>query len=270
MRNVRHRNLVKLLTACSGSDYQRNDFKALVYEFMVNGSLEEWLHPKARESSRSLNFVQRLNIAIDISCALEYLHRGCRTPVVHCDLKPSNVLLDDEMTGHVGDFGLARFFPEATNNLSFNQSSTNGVRGTIGYTAPEYGMGNEVSTSGDVFSYGILLLEMFSGKRPTDEIFEDSLNLHTYMKAALPGKVEEILDPILVQEIKGETSSYMWKSQVQDCVVSVLEVGIACSAELPSERMDISEVTAELQAIKEELLRSEEMGTHEVQVVLQS
>ncbi|KAJ6925036.1 LRR receptor-like serine/threonine-protein kinase [Populus alba x Populus x berolinensis] len=270
LRNVRHRNLVKLLTACSGSDYQRNDFKALVYEFMVNGSLEEWLHPKARESSRSLNFVQRLNIAIDISCALEYLHRGCRTPVVHCDLKPSNVLLDDEMTGHVGDFGLARFFPEATNNLSFNQSSTNGVRGTIGYTAPEYGMGNEVSTSGDVFSYGILLLEMFSGKRPTDEIFEDSLNLHTYMKAALPGKVEEILDPILVQEIKGETSSYMWKSQVQDCVVSVLEVGIACSAELPSERMDISEVTAELQAIKEELLRSEEMGTHEVQVVLQS
>ena len=134
----------------------------------------------------------------------------------------------------------------------------------------EYGMGNEVSTSGDVFSYGILLLEMFSGKRPTDEIFEDSLNLHTYMKAALPGKVEEILDPILVQEIKGETSSYMWKSQVQDCVVSVLEVGIACSAELPSERMDISEVTAELQAIKEELLRSEDMGAHEVQVVLQS
>nr|TKS04717.1 putative LRR receptor-like serine/threonine-protein kinas e [Populus alba] len=276
LRNVRHRNLVKLLTACSGSDYQRNDFKALVYEFMVNGSLEEWLHPitpgidKARESSRSLNFVQRLNIAIDISCALEYLHRGCRTPVVHCDLKPSNVLLDDEMTGHVGDFGLARFFPEATNNLSFNQSSTNGVRGTIGYTAPEYGMGNEVSTSGDVFSYGILLLEMFSGKRPTDEIFEDSLNLHTYMKAAFPGKVEEILDPILVQEIKGETSSYMWKSQVQDCVVSVLEVGIACSAELPSERMDISEVTAELQAIKEELFRSEDMGAHEVQVVLQS
>ena len=134
----------------------------------------------------------------------------------------------------------------------------------------EYGMGNEVSTSGDVLSYGILLLEMFSGKRPTDEIFEDSLNLHTYMKAALPGKVEEILDPILVQEIKGETSSYMWKSQVQDCVVSVLEVGIACSAELPSERMDISEVTAELQAIKEELLRSEDMGAHEVQVVLQS
>lgn len=277
LRNVRHRNLVKLLTACSGSDYQGNDFKALVYEFMVNGSLEEWLHPitpgidEARESSRSLNFVQRLNIAIDISCALEYLHRGCRTPIVHCDLKPSNVLLDDEMIGHVGDFGLARFFPEATNNLSFNRSSTNGVRGTIGYTAPEYGMGNEVSTSGDVFSYGILLLEIFSGKRPTDVIFEDSLNLHTYMKAALPGKVEEILDPILVQEIKGErSSSYMWNSKVQDCVVSVFEVGIACSAELPSERMDISEVTAELQAIKEKLLRSEDMGTHEVQVVLQS
>ncbi|KAG5244504.1 LRR receptor serine/threonine-protein kinase [Salix suchowensis] len=221
---------------------------------------------EAHESSRSLNFVQRLNIAIDISSALEYLHCGCRTPILHCDLKPSNVLLDVEMTGHVGDFGLARFFPEATNNLSFNQSNTNGVRGTIGYTAPEYGMGNAVSTSGDAFSYGILLLEMFTGKRPTDEIFKDSLNLHTYVKAAFPKQVREILDAVLVQEIEGETGGH---SQVQDCVVSVFEVGIACSAALPCERMDISEVTVELLAIKEKLLRSDDMGTHEVQVVLQ-
>ena len=111
-RNIRHRNLVKILTICSSVDYQGNDFKALVYEFMVNGSLEDWLHSStiedlAYKEQRNLNLNQRLNIAIDVASALEYLHYHYQTPILHCDLKPSNVLLDDEMTGHVGDFGLA-------------------------------------------------------------------------------------------------------------------------------------------------------------------
>lgn len=137
LRNVRHRNLVKLMTVCSSVDHQGNDFKALVYEFMVNGNLDGWLHPMSitNESPRSLNFRQRLNIAIDIASALEYLHHGYQSPVVHCDLKPSNVLLDGEMVGHLGDFGLARFFPQATNSYT-SESSTIGVRGSVGYTAP--------------------------------------------------------------------------------------------------------------------------------------
>lgn len=83
LRNIRHRNLVKILTACSGVDYHGNDFKALIYEFMVNGSLEKLLHPTPRtdeenEAPRSLNLLQRLNIAIDVACALEYLHKDCQ------------------------------------------------------------------------------------------------------------------------------------------------------------------------------------------------
>jgi serine/threonine protein kinase len=114
LRNIRHRNLVKVLTSCSSIDYQGHDFKALVYEFMGNGNLDEWLHPTPRinealEEPRGLSLLQRLNIAIDVANALDYLHHHCQTPIVHCDLKPSNVLLDDEMIGHVGDFGLARF-----------------------------------------------------------------------------------------------------------------------------------------------------------------
>jgi Leucine-rich repeat (LRR) protein len=141
LRSIRHRNLVKILTVCSGVDYQANNFKALVYEFMVNGSLEDWLHPtinedEAHQEQRNLNLYQRLNIAIDVASALEYLHHHCQTPILHCDLKPSNVLLDDEMIGHVGDFGLARFSPEANYNSSTNQSSSIGVRGTIGYIPP--------------------------------------------------------------------------------------------------------------------------------------
>jgi Leucine-rich repeat (LRR) protein len=141
LRNIRHRNLVKVLTACSSIDYQGHDFKALVYEFLGNGNLDEWLHPTPRtnealEEPKKLSLLQRLNIAIDVASALDYLHYRCQTPIVHCDLKPSNVLLDDEMIGHVGDFGLARFLHDATKDCSTNQSSSIGVRGTVGYTPP--------------------------------------------------------------------------------------------------------------------------------------
>ncbi|THG23190.1 hypothetical protein TEA_004810 [Camellia sinensis var. sinensis] len=106
LRNIRHRNLVKVLTACSTIDYQGHDFKALVYEFMVNGSLEEWLHPNcnedlSNEEFKKLNFLQRLNIIIDVACAVNYLHNQGQTPIVHCDLKPSNILLCGISSPHV-------------------------------------------------------------------------------------------------------------------------------------------------------------------------
>lgn len=140
LRNIRHRNLVKVLTACSGFDYRGNDFKALIYEFMFNGSLDEWLHPQTsgwREyAPRKLSLPQRVNIAIDIACAFDYLHHQSEIPIVHCDLKPSDILLDGEMNGHVGDFGLVRFLPEATQEFICDQTSSIGVRGSIGYIAP--------------------------------------------------------------------------------------------------------------------------------------
>ncbi|XVF24087.1 hypothetical protein REPUB_Repub13aG0097000 [Reevesia pubescens] len=141
LRNVRHRNLVKVLTACSGVDYHGNDFKALVYEFMANGSLDDWLHlpvgmNEADEAPKSLNFFQRLNVAVDVGCAFEYLHHHCKTPIVHCDLKPSNVLLDSKMVGHVGDFGLAKFIASDLQNNTSSQSCSLGLRGTIGYAPP--------------------------------------------------------------------------------------------------------------------------------------
>jgi len=139
LKNIRHRNLVKILTACSSVDFQGNEFKALVYEFKENGSLEDWLHPDLAPNGtprHRLSFVQRLNIAFDVACAVDYLHHQCQTVVIHCDLKPSNILLDAQMNGHVGDFGLARIFPNAIADLPASQTSSIGLRGTIGYAPP--------------------------------------------------------------------------------------------------------------------------------------
>ena len=137
LKVIRHRNLVKILTCCSSIDYGGQEFKALVFEYMSNGSLEKWLHPSAESANQphKLDLAQRLNILIDVASALHYLHYECEQPIIHCDLKPSNVLLDDDMVAHVADFGLARLL-SIINGTPHKQSSTIGLKGTIGYAPP--------------------------------------------------------------------------------------------------------------------------------------
>ncbi|XP_058222994.1 probable LRR receptor-like serine/threonine-protein kinase At3g47570 [Rhododendron vialii] len=207
LKNIRHRNLVKIITSCSSTDFKRNDFKALDFEFMENGSLDNWLYPGSlheQQRTASLNLIQRVNIAIDVASALDYLHYHCEVAIIHRNLKPSNVLLDADFCAHVSDFGLAKILvPTTCRSNNQPQSSSIGVGGTIGYVAPEYGMGEEISTQGDMYSYGVLLLEMFMGKRPTDCIFNDNLSLSGYTKMFLPNKLLEIVDPqIMLEEEK--------------------------------------------------------------------
>ncbi|KAJ8765684.1 hypothetical protein K2173_014806 [Erythroxylum novogranatense] len=267
LKNTRHRNLVKVVTACSSIDFQGNDFKALLYEYMVNGSLEQWLHSTDKTDGihepRSLNLIRRLSIAIDVANALDYLHHQCETPIVHCDLKPSNVMLDADMTARVGDFGLARFLHDTSTQVdpNSNQSSTGGIRGTIGYIAPEYGMRSEVTTYGDVYSYGIILLELFTGKKPTDAMFNEELNLHNFVEGALPDHVAEIVDSEILEEGQEPSANAterrgnsVGNHKIIECLMAVLEIGVACSAEMPEERMNISNVTVQLQKSREILL----------------
>ncbi|KAM7469497.1 hypothetical protein LguiA_007680 [Lonicera macranthoides] len=276
LRNIRHRNLVKILTYCSSIDFKGNEFKALVYEFMANGSLDMWLHPQVLGSATTLTFIERLNLAIDVASAIHYLHNFCEPPIIHCDLKPSNILLDNDLNAHVGDFGLARLLSNSADTFAQAQSSSMGIKGSIGYVAPEYGMSGAASKYGDVYSYGVLLLEMFTGRRPTDDIFKDGLNLHNYMKMALQeqgmqivdqtllaiGEAEEIEAAIVeeerevISEIEVEQytintgSLFHGSEKLQKCIIAVLEIGFVCSAESPKQRMGMNDILRELHHIK--------------------
>jgi len=121
LRTIRHRNLVKIISTCSNLE-----FRALILQYMSNGSLERWLY----SYNYCLNLLQRVNIMVDIASALEYLHHGLSESVVHCDLKPSNILLNEDMVAHVGDFGISKILVE---NKDATQTKT---LGTLGYIAP--------------------------------------------------------------------------------------------------------------------------------------
>ncbi|CAL5420307.1 unnamed protein product [Camellia sinensis] len=188
-RNIRHRNLVEIISVCARVDFQ-------VPQAGGGG---------ANEQLKSLSLFQRLGIAIDVAYALDYLHNHCHIPVIHCDIKPSNILFNNDMTAHVGDFGLARLLQHCNNEISQSQTSSVGIKGTIGYIAPEYGMGSQVSIDGDIYSYGILLLELFIGKRPTDDMFKDGLTVHKLSSTVSPERVMEIVDWKLVSGRKQPT-----------------------------------------------------------------
>ncbi|CAN6445780.1 unnamed protein product [Victoria cruziana] len=232
MRQIRHRNLVKVITCCSNTD-----FKALVLQYMPLGSLEGYLHSGVRR----LNIIQRLDIMIDVACALEYLHHGHLETVVHCDLKPSNVLLDENMMAYVGDFGIAKML------VGHRSSTLTATLGTTGYIAPEFGMAGKASTKADVYSYGILLLEVFTRRKPTDALFEGDHSLRRWVAEALPAAVEDVIDIDLLEEEDNETERSAVRNEL---LVMIMETGLSCSMESPTERMDMKQVVVALKKIR--------------------
>lgn len=151
LRRIKHRNLLPILTACSTIDNAGNAFKALVYECMPNGNLDTLLHHKcAGQTAKGLGLAQKISIAVDIADGLVYLHNDIKTCIVHCDLKPSNILLDADMNAYLGDFGIANLVHNSRStsvgHLSSNTSI--GLKGTIGYIAPEYAQWPSINPGG--------------------------------------------------------------------------------------------------------------------------
>ncbi|XP_047979537.1 probable LRR receptor-like serine/threonine-protein kinase At3g47570 [Salvia hispanica] len=242
---IRHRNLVKLVSVCDSVDFKGNDFKSLVYEFKVNGSLDKWLHNNKEESGedlKSLSIIQRLNIALDIAHGIKYLHFGSGSSIIHGDLKPSNILLDHDMVGCVGDFGLAKIASNILSSSYESNTSSFGIKGTLGYLPPEYGTFGSISMQGDVYSFGIILLEMFTNKRPTNDLFGGEVNLHRYVSSALPHGLMDIIDPQL--EMGGLKMEFVGR---------ILNIGVSCSKENPRDRMPITLVENELADILAQL-----------------
>ncbi|WVZ74597.1 hypothetical protein U9M48_022761 [Paspalum notatum var. saurae] len=245
LRSIQHRNLLSIITACSTVDNMGNVFRALIYEFMPNGSLDSWLHHKGdEEAQKYLSLTQRISIAVNIADALDYLHHDCGRPTVHRDLKPSNILLDNDMHALLGDFGIARFYIDAQSTLAGSVSSI-GVKGTIGYIPPEYGTGGHDSTSGDVYSFGIVLLEILTGKRPTDAMFMDGLDIVSFVENNFPDQIFHVVDAHLVEECKNFTQG------IYKCLRDLLQVALSCTRSLPSERSNMKQVASEMHAIKE-------------------
>ncbi|KAL6848263.1 hypothetical protein ACP4OV_022391 [Aristida adscensionis] len=252
LSRARHRCLIKIITCCSSIDPQGQEFKALIFEFMPNGSLEDWLHPKSENHvmTNTLSLAQRLDIAVDIVDAIDYLHNHCDPQIIHCDLKPSNILLAEDMSAHVGDFGISKVLSDNKTNVLQNSNSI--IRGSIGYVAPEYGEGSAVSTTGDLYSLGILLLEMFTGIRPTNDMFRESLDLYKFVKAALSERTLDVADSAIWSHVKSKDSITM--NRIKDCLVPVFRLAISCSKQHPRERITIRDAAVEMHTIRDSYL----------------
>ncbi|KAK3013810.1 hypothetical protein RJ639_009736 [Escallonia herrerae] len=217
---LRHRNIVRLL------GFLHNDNSAMiVYEYMQNGSLGEALHGK--EAGRLLlDWVSRYNIALGVAQGLAYLHHDCHPPVIHRDVKSNNILLDANLQARIADFGLARTMLKKNETVSM-------VAGSYGYIAPEYGYTLHVDERSDTYSYGVVLMELLTGKRPLDPEFGESVDVVEWIRRKIRDNkpLEEALDPNV-----GNCK------HVQEEMLLVLRIALLCTAKLPKERPSMRDV----------------------------
>ncbi|KAI4357481.1 hypothetical protein L6164_001429 [Bauhinia variegata] len=220
LTKVRHRHLVALLGYCLDGNE-----RLLVYEYMPQGTLNDHLFNWKVKGFKPLEWKRRLSIALDVARGVEYLHNLAQQIFIHRDLKPSNILLGDDMHAKVADFGLVRLVPEG--NASFETR----IAGTFGYLAPEYATTGRVTTKVDVFSFGVVLMEMISGRKALDNSqSEENVHLVSWFRRVLINKdIQNAIDPTIV--LDEETYSSI-------CVVAEL-AGHCCTRE-PHNRPDMS------------------------------
>ncbi|KAL5852853.1 hypothetical protein ACOSQ3_007971 [Xanthoceras sorbifolium] len=246
LQKVNHGNLVRLEGFCidpeDGNCY-------LIYEYIENGSLHSWLH---ENRNGKLNWTTRLRIAVDVANGLQYIHEHTQPRVVHKDIKSSNILLDSNMRAKIANFGLAK---SGCNAITMH------IVGTQGYIAPEYLADGVVSTKMDIFSFGVVLLELISGKEAINE--EDGKVLWASVDGILEGseerkvrRVKEWMDGVLLQD-----------SCSMESVMSVMSIAIACLHRDPSKRPSMVDIVYALSKSDELFFDISEDGSSPRQVI---
>ncbi|KAK8692428.1 hypothetical protein V6N13_075887 [Hibiscus sabdariffa] len=212
LSSIRHVNVVKLYCSITSEDSS-----LLVYEYLPNGSLWDRLHTSQK---MELDWDTRYEIAVGAAKGLEYLHHGCERPVIHRDVKSSNILLDQFLKPRIADFGLAKMV-----QANGGKDSTHVIAGTHGYIAPEYGYTYKVNEKSDVYSFGVVLMELVSGKRPIEPEFGDNKDIVSWICSKIKNKesVLSIVDPRIPVAFKEDA-------------VKVLKIAILCTTKLPALR----------------------------------
>ncbi|KAK3146774.1 hypothetical protein QOZ80_3BG0271760 [Eleusine coracana subsp. coracana] len=223
---MEHKNLVHLLGYC-----RRKHELLLVYEYLPNGSLDRYLHH--HEVNHTLDWNTRFHIIKGVSLGLSYLHENCEKVIIHRDIKASNILLDNEMNGRLGDFGLARLYDHGTD------PQTTHVVGTIGYLAPELGRTSKATPLTDVFAFGMFLLEVACGQRP---IIQDTQNNHVWL-------VDWVLEHWARGDLIGSLDKKLGGKYDIDQASLVLKLGLLCSRPSPSSRPVMRQVVQYLDGI---------------------
>ncbi|XP_028800635.1 cysteine-rich receptor-like protein kinase 2 [Neltuma alba] len=224
--NVHHRNLTRLLGCCS-----KGDERILVYEYMKNTSLDRFLFGKRRGF---LTWKQRYDIIVGTARGLTYLHEEFHVRIIHRDIKTNNILLDDDFQPRIADFGLARLLPENKSHVSTR------LAGTLGYTAPEYAIHGQLSEKADVFSYGVVILEIISGKR------SEELKVHGHDEGEfLLQKAWKLYEKNMHLELVDKTLDP--NDYDEEEVKKVIEIGLLCTQAYADIRPTMSEVVVLLQ-----------------------
>ncbi|XP_043713525.1 receptor-like protein kinase 7 [Telopea speciosissima] len=227
LSSIRHVNVVKLYCSITSEDSS-----LLVYEYMPNGSLWDRLHTSGK---MELDWENRYEIGVGAAKGLEYLHHGCERPVIHRDVKSSNILLDEFLKPRIADFGLAKIV--RASGTTKDSSSTHVIAGTHGYIAPEYAYTCKVNEKSDVYSFGVVLMELVTGKRPMEPEFGENKDIVYWVNRRVGTRRESVMglvDPRIPEMLKEDA-------------VKVLRIATMCTANVPALRPSMRTVVQMLE-----------------------